>query len=147
MGFGSAPTRAWFSLCSSSQPWRTDQWLAVAEGESEDTAEKQHRPMSNTEFSYCFSTKHVVLCCLLLIIHWPKSVSQIQQNLAWGTLLKTQPDCYITHEHAVGLLSCTIQDSRLKLTSWFGIFSANAFTFLNATYLHHKFISEYRRGL
>ncbi len=43
-------------------------------------AKIQHRPASNTEFSYCFNTKHVVLCCPLLIIHRAKSVSQMQQS-------------------------------------------------------------------
>lgn len=66
MGFGSAPNWAPFSLC--------DQWRVSRGGD--------WSYMSDTGFSHCSYTKHVVLCCVL-ITHWLESVSQMQEDLAW----------------------------------------------------------------
>lgn len=66
MGFGSAPNWAPFSLC--------DQWRVSRGGD--------WSYMSDTGFSYCSNTKHVVLCWVLTT-HWLKSVSQMQEHMAW----------------------------------------------------------------
>lgn len=84
-----------------------DRRLAAAEGgEAEDTAGEAAAGTCPTPNSPIVPPQNMLFfCCLLLIIHRPKSVSQIRQGLARGTLSgKTLTGCYITYVHAVGLI-------------------------------------------
>lgn len=67
----------------------TDRRLAAAEGgEAKDTGEEAAAGTCPTPNSPIVPPQNMLFfCCLLLIIHRPKSVSQIRQGLARGTLL------------------------------------------------------------